>query len=183
MKTFAIVVSLIALTLCFGETNFAQKKSRAKKQSGRIAKPVQDYPQIVMKQVNPPCKETEITYPYGAVAGEESKPLIVKKTCPPDSEASANTEAALNASVRILSKPKPAYTDAARNNQVTGTVSLKVSFLKSGAIGSVTPIRGLGYGLTEAAVKAAQQIKFEPAKEKGKPINSVITVDYKFDIY
>lgn len=32
MKTFAILVSVIALVMCFGEANFVQKKSRAANQ-------------------------------------------------------------------------------------------------------------------------------------------------------
>ena len=85
--------------------------------------------------------------------------------------------------LQIFSKPRPAYTDAARQNEVTGAVRLRVTFLASGQVGSVTPISGLSYGLTEQAIAAARNIKFEPAKENGKPVTVVKTVEYNFSIY
>lgn len=183
MKKIALILSVIAFALCFSETSFAQKKSRAKKRTGRIAKPVPGDLPIFMKAVPVPCKETETTYPYGAVAGEEPKPPVVKKPCPPNTEPSATNKAGLTAPVKILFRPKPIYTDTARENNIQGRVSLKVTFLKSGQIGSVMPVTSLGYGLTEAAIKAAQQIRFEPEMKNGKAVNSVKTIDYQFSVY
>lgn len=85
--------------------------------------------------------------------------------------------------VQVLSKPRPGYTDAARQNQVTGVVRLKVTFLASGQIGSVSPISGLPYGLTEQAIAAAKQIRFEPAKVNGEPKTVSMTIEYTFTIY
>lgn len=83
----------------------------------------------------------------------------------------------------ILSKKPAAYTDNARGNGVSGTVSLLVLFSSSGRITHILVVKGLGYGLTENAVKAARQIKFEPAKENGKPISQVKMIQYSFTIY
>ncbi len=85
--------------------------------------------------------------------------------------------------VKILSRPKPPYTDSARQNQVTGTVRLRVTFTANGQIGSVSPVSGLPYGLTEQAIAAAKQIRFEPAKKNGVPILSVRVIEYTFSIY
>lgn len=86
--------------------------------------------------------------------------------------------------LRIISKPRPSYTDAAREHQVTGTVRLRVTFLASGEIGSITSVgTGLPYGLTEEAVGAAEQIKFEPQKVNGVPQSVSKTVEYSFSIY
>ena len=84
---------------------------------------------------------------------------------------------------RIISKPRPGYTDAARQNQVTGVVRLKVTFLASGAIGSIAPVSGLPYGLTEQAISAARQIKFEPQKKNGSAVAVTKTIEYSFSIY
>ena len=84
---------------------------------------------------------------------------------------------------RIISKPRAAYTDAARTNQVTGSVLLKVTLLASGQVGSITPVRRLPHGLTEQAIAAARLIRFEPKKVNGQPVSVVITVDYGFTIY
>jgi protein TonB len=85
--------------------------------------------------------------------------------------------------LKILSKPRPGYTDAARQNNVQGTVILRVTFLPSGQIGSISAVKGLPYGLTEQAIAAARQMRFEPAKRDG--IGQAVTrqVEYTFSIY
>lgn len=85
--------------------------------------------------------------------------------------------------VSILAKPRANYTDAARQNQVQGTVTLRVTFLASGAIGSISPISGLPNGLTEQAIAAARQIRFEPAKKGGVPYTVTKQVQYNFTLY
>lgn len=91
--------------------------------------------------------------------------------------------AGVTQAMKILSKPKPSYTDSARQNQVQGTVILRVTFLASGAIGSISPVKGLPNGLTEQAIAAARSIRFEPAKRGG--IGQTVTkqVEYTFSIY
>lgn len=84
---------------------------------------------------------------------------------------------------RIISKPRASYTDAARTNQVTGSVLLKVTLLANGQVGSITPVKRLPHGLTEQAIAAARLIRFEPKKVNGQPVSVVITVDYGFTIY
>ena len=85
--------------------------------------------------------------------------------------------------VKIISKPKPGYTNEARQNQVTGTVRLRVVFTASGQIGSISPVSGLPNGLTEQAIAAAKGIRFEPAMKNGVPIPSQSIVEYTFSIY
>ncbi len=85
--------------------------------------------------------------------------------------------------INILSKPQPRYTDAARTNNVTGTVTLKVTFMANGQIGSVAPVSGLPYGLTEQAIAAAKAIRFEPPKRNGVPYSVSKTISYSFTIY
>ena len=85
--------------------------------------------------------------------------------------------------LQITFKPKPRYTDAARQNNVQGSVTVKVTFLASGQIGSVTPVSGLGYGLTEQAIAAAKQMRFEPQLKNGVPQTVVRPVQFNFTIY
>lgn len=85
--------------------------------------------------------------------------------------------------IKIISKPQPRYTDAARQNQVQGTVTVKVTFNANGSIGSIAPVSGLPYGLTEQAIAAARSIKFEPAKRNGVPYSVAKTIAYTFTIY
>lgn len=85
--------------------------------------------------------------------------------------------------MKILSKVKPAYTDVARFYKISGSVLVRVTFLASGEIGSISPTKRLPFGLTEQAVNAAKGIRFTPAYVDGKPITIVRTVDYSFVIY
>ena len=85
--------------------------------------------------------------------------------------------------VTITSKPRANYTDAARQNQLQGTVTLRVTFNANGTIGGITPVNGLGMGLTEQAIAAARGIRFEPAKKNGVPQTVTKQVQYSFTIY
>lgn len=85
--------------------------------------------------------------------------------------------------LKIISKPRAGYTDSARQNNVTGKVVLRITFLANGSIGSITPVSGLGYGLTEQAIAAARRIVFEPAKVNGVAQTTTKTFEYGFSIY
>ncbi|MEK7725357.1 MAG: TonB family protein, partial [Acidobacteriota bacterium] len=85
--------------------------------------------------------------------------------------------------IKILSKPRANYTDAARQNQVQGTVTLRVTFLANGSIGGISPVSGLPNGLTEQAIAAARGIRFEPAKVNGVAQTVTKQVQYSFTLY
>lgn len=85
--------------------------------------------------------------------------------------------------MKILAKPRANYTDAARQNQVQGTVTLRVTFLANGSIGSISPVSGLPNGLTEQAIAAARGIRFEPAKVNGVAQTVTKQVQYSFTLY
>jgi TonB family protein len=89
----------------------------------------------------------------------------------------------VNQKARILSKPSPEYTEDARKNQVTGTVTLQMIFSASGSVTSIRTISGLPHGLTERAIAAAQRIKFAPAMKDGRAVSQYIRVEYNFNIY
>ncbi|MFT3745708.1 MAG: energy transducer TonB [Pyrinomonadaceae bacterium] len=85
--------------------------------------------------------------------------------------------------IKILSKPRPGYTDAARTANVQGTVILRVTFLASGQVGSVSVVKGLPNGLSEQAIAAAKRISFEPAKTNGQGQTVTKQIEYSFSIY
>ena len=84
---------------------------------------------------------------------------------------------------KILSKPKATYSDEARSNSAQGTVRLKVTLLSSGQVGSIVPVSRLPYGLTERAIAAARQIRFEPKMVNGVPVPVTVTFEYSFTLY
>ena len=113
-------------------------------------------------------------YGYGNGAGNTSK----TEQRPPVKRQIGPTEG-----VKITSKPQARYTTAARENQVQGKVVLRVTFSANGAIGAISVISGLGYGLTEEAINAARGIRFEPAKRNGRPYTITKAVEYTFVLY
>ena len=85
--------------------------------------------------------------------------------------------------LKILSKPKPGYTDSARTKGKQGTVVLAVLFGANGRIEGTLLLNRLGYGLDEQAMSAARRIKFEPKTVGGKPVPVVRMVEYSFAVY
>jgi TonB family protein len=84
---------------------------------------------------------------------------------------------------RLLSKPEPRYTQAARKAGVIGTVVLRVVFASDGEVKNLIVVRPLGYGLTTQAVKVARQIKFDPAMKDGNPVSMYMQLEYNFTLY
>ena len=97
-------------------------------------------------------------------------------------KASKKSDSITN-SLRIISKPRANYTDTARQNNIQGTVTLRVTFLASGQIGNISTVSGLPCGLTEQAIAAAAKIKFEPMLVNGNPSTVTKQVQYSFTIY
>ena len=84
---------------------------------------------------------------------------------------------------RILEKPEPQYTEAARKNQITGTVVIKAIFSSSGQVTNITAVSKLPDGLTEKAIAAARQIRFVPATKDGHPVSMYMQLEYNFNLY
>lgn len=85
--------------------------------------------------------------------------------------------------VRVTMKPEPAYTESARQAQVTGTVVLRSVFASDGTVRHILVLTGLPNGLTEAAIRAAGKIKFIPATLDGRPVSMFIQLEYNFNLY
>jgi protein TonB len=64
---------------------------------------------------------------------------------------------------RPLSMVRPAYTDSARRAHVEGRVRLELTVNERGEVTGARVLKGLGYGLDEAAIAAAQRLRFRPA--------------------
>ena len=84
--------------------------------------------------------------------------------------------------VEILAKPKPNYTEEGRKLKIEGEVRLEVQFTAAGEVRVIRILQGLGHGLDEQAVRAAQQIKFKPAQREGKAVDSSATLHIIFQL-
>ena len=84
--------------------------------------------------------------------------------------------------VEITFKPNPAYTDEARNLKLQGEVLLEVMFGANGSLHVNRVVRGLGHGLDETAMAAANKMRFKPAMRAGLPVDSTAVVHVVFQL-
>lgn len=101
---------------------------------------------------------------------------------PPTVRSQATETAARAIPAEIISKPTPVYTTEARSLKIEGEVLLEVVLEASGSLHVVRVVRGLGHGLDDNAVKAAEQIHFKPAMRNGQPANSTVVLHIIFQL-
>lgn len=83
----------------------------------------------------------------------------------------------------LISKPRPAYTDAARMGGQIGTIQMRLTFSKDGGIVKAGFLKTLKYGLVRQAFFAALRIKFLPSEKDGEPQTVAKIVEYSFSLY
>jgi len=81
---------------------------------------------------------------------------------------------------KLISKHEPDYTPEARALKVEGQVTLRVMVDVDGSARDIKLIKGLGYGLDEAAVSALSQWQFQPGTRGGVPVAVVATIEVNF---
>jgi len=99
-----------------------------------------------------------------------------------DKPKQQGTTAAAVQPIEITDKPKPEYTAEARALKLEGQVVVAVIFKANGEIVVQNVVQGLGHGLDEMAVKAAQHIKYKPAISNGQPVDFPARVRIEFQL-
>jgi TonB family protein len=84
--------------------------------------------------------------------------------------------------VAILDKPRPAYTEEARQLKIEGEVLLDVLFGASGRAHVLRVVKGLGHGLDESAIRSAESIRFRPAMRGGVPVDATAEARITFQL-
>src|SRR5215472_16755818 len=84
--------------------------------------------------------------------------------------------------VEITFKPNPVYTQEAPDMKLEGEVLLEVGFSANGTLHVNRVVKGLGHGLDEAAIAAANKIRFKPALRYGQPVDSTAVVHVMFQL-
>jgi TonB family protein len=100
----------------------------------------------------------------------------------PSTPAQARPAAPATTPVEILYKPKPAYTQEAKDLRLEGQVSVEVVFQASGGVRVLRVVHGLGHGLDQAAQQAATQVRFRPATRGGVPVDTNATIYITFQL-
>ena len=77
---------------------------------------------------------------------------------------------------------QPVYPERAKQQGVKGVVTLRVFVQKNGkvALARVADVEPTGYGFEQAAVAAAERWRFNPAMERGRPVEGIVDITVEF---
>ena len=100
----------------------------------------------------------------------------------PTPKSISSDSAAKTVPAEITFKPRPVYTDEGRQLRVEGEVLIDVVFTAGGQIKVMKVVQGLGHGLDESAVHAAEKIQFKPALKDGRPADFEAVVHVLFQL-
>ena len=117
------------------------------------------------------CRENKMTFIKKSSC---EKKIIVKnsKNFPQDSVKAP----------KLLEMPGPIYPDKAMNEEIEGTVFLKILVSTKGTVEDIKILKSDNPLFNQSAVDAAKHAKFEPAISKGKPIKDWIIVPVSFEL-
>jgi Ca-activated chloride channel family protein len=84
---------------------------------------------------------------------------------------------------QLAQSAPPSYPEAARRARIEGAVVTELDIDEAGVVTNVKVLRGLPLGLTEKAVEAVRQWRFNPATLNGRPVATkyVQTLHFKLD--
>ena len=77
--------------------------------------------------------------------------------------------------------PNPVYPEKALRERVRGLVVLRVQVSETGEPLVIAVEREARKDLTDAAIAAAKQWKFEPATKDGRPVRGYVTLRFPFE--
>lgn len=96
--------------------------------------------------------------------------------------AHAPVQQAQTTPIVVLWKPLPQYTAEARAQHIQGDVTLRVRFTAGGQVQVLGVVRGLGAGLDQQAIAAAEKIRFRPATRDGHAVDQVSLIRISFQM-
>ena len=142
----------------------------------------EQYKQLYRSAAEPLARYVELTrnQESAEIWGNQAQLL---SSVPPSGKSEVFVGREVTTKARLISKPEPTYTEAARQYQVEGTVVLKAVLSSSGKVTNIRIYQTLPSGLTEQAVKAARRIQFVPAVIDGKNVSMWIQLEYNFNLY
>jgi TonB family protein len=109
----------------------------------------------------------------------ETLRLYAQPITPPDQRAVYGASE-VNKKARLIATPNAIYTVEARGANAKDEVRLRLVLASDGTVKNIFPIKSAAYSLTESAVAAAQQIRFEPAIRNGQSVSQFATFVYEF---
>ena len=99
---------------------------------------------------------------------------------PADASSSATPNSAIDHHLpRLVHRVEPKYPEDARTQHIQGAVVLELQVLGNGEVGKVTAISGNPL-LTQAAIEAVKQWRYQPYAREGKAVESQARVSINF---
>lgn len=81
---------------------------------------------------------------------------------------------------RLITLIRPKYPKEARKRSIKGSVIVKVYINSTGKVEDVKISKGIE-GLNQSALEAVEKARFKPAKNKGKPVSTWISLSIDFE--
>ena len=106
-----------------------------------------------------------------------------QNTPPPMPKPAGPTTTSSRSAPKVLFKPKPEYTEEAKQLHIEGNVTVRIRVSSTGAVQVLGVTSDLGHGLGDSAVRAVQATRFSPATdESGRPIDWEGVVNVQFQL-
>ncbi len=90
------------------------------------------------------------------------------------------TVAAFDVPPKPLAQAPVSYPDAAKKDQIEGTVIVMVTIDTGGKVSDVSVKKSVRDDLDQAALASARAWTFEPAQRDGKPVKATVAIPFKF---
>ncbi len=81
---------------------------------------------------------------------------------------------------QLVNEVKPPYPEEAKKNDIEGDVLVRITVDENGDVTNVKVVKGLGFGLDEAAVAALKKYKFKPATKGGEAVGTTIMFTFRW---
>ncbi len=92
-------------------------------------------------------------------------------------------QARIDAPARPKKPINPKYPVSSRENREEGTVTISLTINERGRVTSASILTSSGYpALDDAALRAARNARFTPAKSNGRSVSSEATIDLEFNL-
>ena len=83
----------------------------------------------------------------------------------------------------VTHRVEPIYTVEARHARISGIVIVEVVIDKNGRVKDAMVLKGLPFGLDQAAIDAVRQWEFRPGTLNGEPVDVIfnLTINFRLD--
>jgi len=133
-----------------------------------------------------PSPLPSLTIPWPARQGTASAAEAAGSRAAAGSESNPSPQRAPVTKVyrmpKALNRPRPNYTEEARKNRVSGIVMARIVVDQQGSPNTIIPVSFLPDGLTEEAIAAIKQMRFQPAFKGDAPVAYRVSVEVEFNL-